>query len=64
MTTEGLPTHTDVLRDLDIHLMFHEANLKTVPSGDAVDRRRKNAPENFHDQLSMMILQKLVGSSS
>ena len=47
MTTEGLPTHADVLKDLDIHLRFHEVNLKNEPSGDVVDRRRKNAPEKL-----------------
>ena len=47
LTPEGLPTHADVWKALDIHLRFHEVNLKTDPNGDTVDRRRKNAPEKL-----------------
>ena len=49
VTPEGLPTHADVWKALDVHLRFHEVNLKKDPSvgGDVVDRRRKNAPEKL-----------------
>ena len=36
-----------MLKDLDIYLRFHELTLKKEPSGDVVDRRRKNVAEKL-----------------
>ena len=49
VTPEGLPTHADVWKALDVHLRFHEVNLKKDPSvgADVVDRRRKNVAEKL-----------------
>ena len=49
VTPEGLPTHADVWKALDVHLRFHEVNLKKDPSVgvDVVDRRRKNVAEKL-----------------
>ena len=37
VTTEGLTTQEAVLKDLDIHMRFHELTLRKEPSGDVVD---------------------------
>ena len=48
ITPENLATQDAVLKALDIHLRFHEINLKTDESGGgAVERRKKNVAEKL-----------------
>merc|ERR1712112_253437 len=44
---EGLATQDVVLKDIDIHLRFHELTTKKTESNVAVERKRKNVAEKL-----------------
>ena len=44
---EGLATQDAVLKDLEIHLRFHELTTKKEESGVVVERKRKNVAEKL-----------------
>ena len=46
-TVEGLATQDAVLKDLEIHLRFHELTTKKAESSVAVERKRKNVAEKL-----------------
>ena len=47
VTVEGLTTNDAVLKDLEIHLRFHELTTKKTDSNIAVERKRKNIAEKL-----------------
>ena len=46
-TVEGLETQDAVLKDLEIHLRFHELTTKKAESSVVVERKRKNVAEKL-----------------
>ena len=46
-TVEGLATQDAVLKDLEIHLRFHELTTRKTESNVAVERNRKNVAEKL-----------------
>ena len=44
---EGLATQDAVLKDLEIHLRFHELTTKKAESSVVVERKRKNVAEKL-----------------
>ena len=46
-TVEGLATQDAVLKDLEIHLRFHELTTKKTETNVAVERKRKNIAEKL-----------------
>ena len=47
ITVEGLATQDAVLKDLEIHLRFHELTTKKEESSVVVERKRKNVAEKL-----------------
>ena len=47
VTVEGLTTNDAVLKDLEIHLRFHELTTKKTESNVVVERKRKNIAEKL-----------------
>ena len=47
ITVEGLATQDAVLKDLEIHLRFHELTTKKAESNVAVERKKKNIAEKL-----------------
>ena len=47
VTVEGLTTNDAVLKDLEIHLRFHELTTKKTESDVVVERKRKNIAEKL-----------------
>ena len=46
-TVEGLGSQDAVLKDLEIHLRFHELTTKTAESSGTVEKKRKNVAEKL-----------------
>ena len=46
VTVEGLTTQDAVLKDLEIHLRYHELTTKKTDPAVAVERRKRMLPKN------------------